>query len=1720
MAENKHNNALGNYDNAIAPANKDANLKDKFKNMVSAIGGDNITKLNKLESKLKTFNMDSLLGKLGGALAGLISSQSTTIALLKNDALKALENSATAFGMNIVEQFVKDIKSAMYIDDSAFLITIKGLYYAGGDLAYNDSYIRKTALSRDWNGTLKFCDTEYGINYNLQYPDLSRDLALCSKNSCWKNLKYIYSCMIINYNKELAEKNIKERLLNSMEKTDKNYNEVFEAVESLNRNIKTYRKLMVDNLKKLITYSYSYLTPGHLKGFFDEFGSILKPKYFGTTDDLYGKAYNFNTSDINIMMPFFKKHATTESDKYIQNQAQAQATELKQISSNLKSGSKLKTSSGDDPASIGRNKAMSSFKTFTSKVLDKQSDRSGILTKDALQYGSGKVFKDSRAKYNKNISGNANRVVKYKNRQSIGDHLEDALVDKDQYITTRNNNIKSIYILLTNVDIFGQDVMVNEKFYERCKYKTMTALNSALDKAKGLLPASGIIQGLLNISDALDASIYDYEQTVEKYLFDPKVNVSLDSMQFSTFQFDPNSSDLVLPTVDESIESKTGGALSNNLSASLKQISSATDGATSANYVGGDGSNTGTVKQIEKALDENIYVKKTIADTTRYLNNFPMIQKKNLIVKYLSWFYNTCIDVRNISGDLMKVKFTQLVYSIIGVENVKTPDELELKFTTTTNDALSDNLRIMISISELHLFSEYVNTKDVDVISRDTMIDTFNQAMYLLRYEMLMLSFIRGVFIYDSEYLSSFTKQLFRSSEEAIKEMVQYDAPFYKVYNFKDTITRYFKGYDYYGILGYDSVDNRVKNTNIVIGDFNVIGNTKIGLYFLGNSLTKTGVKYLNVLTLEIENTNQTTGNWSRVVNSGGGPIFVKDNKELWTAKPSSPKELQITNIIDYMNWELVYIPEYSLTILISTKNEGIKVYDKTSSKFINTIITTGSNYKYSITKSGMVFYSQISSSGIYFYNDKKFSQSAVTTGRFSSYYDYVEGIKKEETYTDDSEQEVTVITYDFNYHLLFASLDNLGIIDLFAVSSDNEDNDSPSLFDVPTSQLTTPILEGSCKIFSAPDDTACVLFTNTPDNYIEKEGSFSQARLYYKKVGNVYEFIPNLNNFDNPEVSTYYMFRESCTIKPELSAESSPSNPQFVKTDLIGLSEPSDAELLNSGLAFSAKTVKIKNNNPFETAIDNGLYIYNGVSNIKQTGASLLSNGKIEIKFVPSLNGEDYCIMDCKIDNTSDIFYKVAGISWVSVIDDDSLKKYGWTFKHVSNGKLIFINNYNNLGVASIVNSKLILSNINYGSWEFVEMPMKYLIYSINGANKGIKISNKNFLNFTDTPDTVKSNNDFGCHYYDIKNKRLFLGTLRTKTKFNANIINYDIDEFIYGLTTVNLHNLLTKYTQEIFEVLLEYIERRIKNSSAIYSKIKTNEEPKPLKDKTYYTKDGEEFSLCGEIESFEEGADYYTCLTPEEFEEMKEAGKITDDDVIKKEIHTLIDQSKVLKPNPNTTYYIKTPDSTPVPVTGIETWDQNEKYYVKEDGDGDGGEDGDGGDGGDVIEKEIYTLIDQSKVLKPDPNATYYIKPSGDIPVTGIETWDQSETYYVKGEINCDVLKSEMSKTLGSFVAVQKNSGFYTDITDIAKARQEFDIDDGDVVNGISLDMILNSSDDKASRNLLNYKARNRETIISSLDNEDEPNVDKTSTEWLKTHNFTSSAYLDSDDAIFDFE
>jgi hypothetical protein len=961
------NNALSQYDNEVTETasgqagfveslkgsldslkslkDKGMSMVDNLQSNISAIGDSAVTKLNKLAENVKSkLNVDGLLDKFtdtfGDVAGNFLKNSVGMLEDLASDALNQLKNAAVTYVSNIAEDFVNQIKSAIYIPDEVFSLSIEALYYDGADLAYNNHYLRNSCLYNDWYMTLRFVDSKYGIEYDARYSDLENDLSICARNCCHKNLYYMFTKM---YTQIKNMKNIISRYESDKEyivkknpneyDTDEKYERASENIDIYNEKIQYLTRLMKYKFKELILFSFSYLTANNVRKFLENFPDILKPSMFST-----GGECAFTYNDCAFMMPYFDgNNDISDSDiDYLTNTNNNEA-ELIKKSNEL-------TENADKTGDI--------IAKFRATTMENQAKNYKTLNNTAIKKGSTGVYDESFARYSVKGQNSPKNTVKYRTT-NIGTVLEDSLVDENEYIILKNENIKQIYILLSNSVIY-KDVMVNRFFYNRCKLPTMSVMKQSLSKMKGILGTSYLAQSAFELSDAIDSSAYKYLKQVENYLFNPRENTNFveNFGKTGVFYYDPKIGKMVSSKdVDTDIYGTEYIPSTGTDEYSDGPITSDTNNS----------SNPYSVKEIDSELTGNVEANIKTITTLRYISNIPMVAKRDAIIKWLSKFYQYMEEKNILEKDTI---FSSLNEYVFGKVNITNPDLLEPIFNNSTDISLNTNCKVLISIYNLGKTKHVLNILSNE--KRDDIEKLFNTCIEFFSREIQSVGFAKSLMLYDKEYLSSYFKTLFFNEIAYLKSINNKDNNLYQTfYNYKDYITSIITGYDRRGIFGYNDNKDRIQYTNQITGDWLSGAVTSNGTFFGGSdNTTNNGIKYIK--NDEIVQTNITSGNWTDIFEYCNTVFFIKDNKYVYYWNGES---VVYTDFEQYDKYEFLSIPALN-AIFLCSKNENNGFYYWNNGKFEQKS-AEGSGWKINKIIDGYAIYPTKSAGYLYFINSK-----------------------------------------------------------------------------------------------------------------------------------------------------------------------------------------------------------------------------------------------------------------------------------------------------------------------------------------------------------------------------------------------------------------------------------------------------------------------------------------------------------------------------------------------------------------------------------------------------------------------------------------------------------------------------------------------------------------------------------------------------------------------------
>ena len=1375
------------------------NINDK---LVSALNS-NISKMNELTSslsaKIPSLNgLASVFNKDAGLFSKLFSNLAENslgmLADITDSTLNSLKNAGLSFVGNILTDLGSNLLSCVYIPDKVFAFTIKGLYYAGADLAYNNHYLRKAALKNDWNYTLEFTDEQYEITYSINYSSLAADINTCANNGCWKNLSYIFGKLYSQWKElktDIDTYNSKIKAYEGSKNTDNDdYKSLVETVKDYKKSESNIRHMMVKATKTLIVNSYTYLTSGDLKDLMNKYREILKPKYFGTTDDLYNQSYIFTESDCkNKMMPDFVVHKQSKVDKHVTNLMMDEATSMMKQSAEIDNGSQeaLDDSAAilSDPNRYGVSSDQAldirvsalvaeKLRNLRSNALEKQASRSKTLATTAMKTGVKGVYEDSRARYP--MQNSSKDAVKY--RGGLNKLTEDLFNNDSEYIEPRNEHIKEIYIMLSSTEFWGDDAMVNEDFYNRCRIKTMTSLRAAADKMQGILGSSWLVQAVYGLSDAIDGSAYNYLKKVEKCLFNPKKNkeFSAENIFGTTFSIDQETGELVLPSDKrKEAESVLGSDVANILIS--KNDNATSDEVVSleslmSNQTVGN-SNADSIEKIDKLLNANESLKYEIAADLKYLNNISMIKKRDLIVKYLTMFYELCTEIE-ISSELCESAFENLCNYIFGKMGITNPDKLLTDVLhDASDDSLNYNIKTMLGIYKCDIITEALKLDESDSLS-DSIRDVYVITMELFDMEMISTGLTETIFKFDQEYLSSILKQLYTDKIEYLKSIADKENEFFpSFYELKDLLTNKLTGFDRHGIIGYSDVDKRIQYTNIVTGDWKSIGISKLGTFACGSENTKNnGIVKLNESTNEFVKTNITDGDWSEVIASDNNVFFVKSDNKLYYW--SGSKVVQ-TNITDYDNWELYIDDANNIVYLFGKANNGMKIW--TGSSF-RSVTNSGSGWKYKSVvcseKTLHIVYPTTEPGNICIGFDPVNLQtrnevSGVFNGfvlkQFNSTFSWTELLSTGGS-NDESGGESIIYQDTRSQDCIYFGSDN-GMYYIQIIGS----------------QILLPII--TITKMTNTIQREIDLLVNEANNSGQSVVMINGVEVPVSEVKNQPVTVYVLNTSESKTLSFIAGKRKySGTLIPDRV---------FAVNPATGFEPVTEDEMFAINpvpvATYSSRLMTIKTVYPYTVADfeDMRLIRHEQNPNIMDLVQCGLDKS---LEFFPSYDNSKILAK-----NQDNYYYVNSNGTYVSMFTNENDISSGWNLECVDN-KYFFTNSEKPMGVRPVINYKTVESSLTTGYWKMAYSSDYYFALSTNGTDKGVKCCKKNISGthmFTDIPDVPKNNGDYYGWAYDASKKLVYFTSYRTNLVEDLSKVVYDIDEFIYLLDYYKVKQIVT---------------------------------------------------------------------------------------------------------------------------------------------------------------------------------------------------------------------------------------------------------------------------------------------------------------------------------------
>ena len=1587
-------NSFENYKNTVEVSEKGGFLnklkgfgKDALGGLNSFMGKD-IINANKLLKSFKGFNLSGILSNLGGFFKNLAVSSLQMLKDMGTDALRQLQNASINFASNLVEDLYNNIRSMMYIPDSVFALTLKGLYLAGADLAYNRHYIRSSALQRDWAASLKFIDEQYGIDYNIRdYKDLEKDLSLCAEHSCVNNLYYIFRKIYDQLNTIKSEITVIESSLKQYSKPIKGfrpvtydeipncenlYVQIGEEKTKINKDdkegidfienhknmnyytdtifdyegisnglyqdykyetpetkndveakynvylengllLKRIEQMMLGYFKSLIVHGYTYLTASSVQKFFSDFDTVLVPKYYGKTDDKYNGAYAFTQDDCLIMMPDYKGNDITKSDMYTQqlsakrnneyiaaSGARSEASKAAMEASEIKKTAKTASGIGytiNSAVESGTASATAKIKAFRANAMENVANNQNVSYLSNIKNGiTGTLQNNSNGLWNRSGKGinakNDNKrissmydrdvVKKYELVGSLSDMADgiDFLNKDTKYIVLRNKNIKQIYALLANSTIYGNNKMVNDYFYKRCQIKTMNTLNQSLSKVGSILGSSYAVQALFDIENAVDSSAYVYLKKVENYLLNPKEHSyhGIDTMfksgdniwtQFGDYfkqaytWDDSISDDPELESLIEKLSEASNSASNTSSKTSVSEIDPIKD-LTPENSANGE-VYAEVLKQLESENTAKIYVDNVV----RFMSEIPMLELRDMLVKYLTCFYKY-MKARDYEPDTY---FKTLIKSMSGIDGITHYDDLNSKiFNKSTHKSLLANGKFLVSIYALKNSYKYFLEDEKD-INKEELTKIYNLTFAMCSADIQMNGTITGLYKFDKEQLNSLVKRNFFTSINHLKSVNDKTKPLIKTApRYKDNLTKIFNyKFDLRGVSGYSLENNRIlyvpENST---GDWNSIGvsyDKDIGSFFCksningdGNGIyrrTYDGTTLNKIDVISNSGIKITDRDFFVITFDNHGAVYFGLN-DMDTNKTSISESLYV---YDQTNNRVIGVSgftdnpkDYSskidvsheLLIITSKKNRGC-YYTTLNTTICSKLSDTGSDHYFvKLGDNSLLVCPKNSKSGIgYFDIDGNYINTCDLPDTVST----VTGVKPVVTETiievqppsdpdpsdpsqsssdnGESSQPTTIPTPMNIYGVLLST--NIGIIHLLALSQ----------VDITTGQAIGNKILSMGKTYSfTSGNSPCYIYDNMKVIGVKDNSKF------------VYRFI-------NPK-APMTITSTSVLLSSELFSFSDeieiyhPTYPlETYNVDYVYNTDDGIYTIITrTGLdTRELYFISYKNNTDLMHLIRSE--IANSITSIDIINPINISSSKKQVIIIYPNKSLDFISITTTASSINisiiDSYFKDINDE---IPSDDTLvvkqSKYGWENISVPNDNNIYIQN-KNYGVILFKNGESVHKLMNYSNltngditkadllfdYQIVKAKSITLFANKSSGNKYVKNgyglfkSTNDGINYQYVDTSSYHDGDIGSIVYDKHHNCIYFGTYRDKTIFDYDFLAtnaaFDVDAYISQLSYYELSklakNLMESSSTTINEGILDLLSSKNEDLSFTYT-------------------------------------------------------------------------------------------------------------------------------------------------------------------------------------------------------------------------------------------------------------------------------------------------------------
>lgn len=243
-------------------------------------------------------SLKGLMDMLGDRLNAWLSSKINDLKQLAKDTVKNTIQAGKDFLYNLAKKAIDMVASRLYLPDLVYLAKVTVLYYSGQSLIYKNNAVRKVIVTKDMPLTLKWINFTLKIRYSiLEQNQANSDLRQLTRYSCINSIDYILGDF-------LEEKKMFETIRSTYEKDSNDWKRYDDL-------IRRSEKFIYRWFKEMFVYSVGNLNLSKVRYFIEKYN--ISPRSMGTTDDLYSQAFLINSSDIDIIAPFWRSNQFGDS---------------------------------------------------------------------------------------------------------------------------------------------------------------------------------------------------------------------------------------------------------------------------------------------------------------------------------------------------------------------------------------------------------------------------------------------------------------------------------------------------------------------------------------------------------------------------------------------------------------------------------------------------------------------------------------------------------------------------------------------------------------------------------------------------------------------------------------------------------------------------------------------------------------------------------------------------------------------------------------------------------------------------------------------------------------------------------------------------------------------------------------------------------------------------------------------------------------------------------------------------------------------------------------------------------------------------------------------------------------------------------------------------------------------------------------------------------------